>query len=257
MKKYFKIFKSKSYLLIIYFKNKLITTSSNFDFRETDKLLSKYSKHKKIVVLGNGPSANNMKTDPQYLYLVTNSGEKLVRELDYVYYVNDALYIQKLLSNSSFLKNGVDILFYYNDSILHKNGINFLTKYCNLLKHRNYYFISNILSNEKSNKNYSKFISFYRDRGLEVKIQNSGMFLLLFGYYMAFKLRIPMEIYGLDMGVGGKLHFDGKGLIGKSVIEERIKKNIKIYLNYFYDEYEGNIINNSFFHSNSEHETLD
>lgn len=45
-----------------------------------------------------------------------------------------------------------------------------------------------------------------------------------------------MEIYGLDLGEGGKRHYNNKGVVGKSVTDDRVKRNVKMYLNYMYKE---------------------
>lgn len=63
------------------------------------------------------------------------------------------------------------------------------------------------------------------------------MFLLLFGYYMATILQLPLEIYGLDLGVGGVIHHNSSFKVGKSVLRERVKENVKMYLNHMYQHY--------------------
>lgn len=59
---------------------------------------------------------------------------------------------------------------------------------------------------------------------------------MLFGYYLAEKLNVPLEIYGLDLGIGGATHFDNKGIVGNSVLKDGVKENVKMYLSYMYDE---------------------
>src|SRR5690606_15092743 len=106
-----------------------------------------------------------------------------------------------------------------------------------LLKEKKLFFISSELNNQNSKSNFIDFTKFYSDRNLPVKIQNSGVFLLLLGYYLAVKTNLPLEIYGLDLGIGGNLHFNGNGIVGKSVTDDRVKKNVQIYLDFMYREY--------------------
>ena len=246
-----KIIESKFYLAKIYFKRLLFFFSNKaYAVQLVDDLLETYSAKKKIVVLCNGPSANLCEPKENALYLVTNSGKRLVENYDYLFYLNDPLYVQRVLSNPNFLDDHAPILFYYNHTELHKKNLNFLIRHIALLKKKKLYFLSSELKNVASLKNFEQFIAFYEEKSLKVKVQNSGMFILLFGYYMAQKLNLPLEIYGLDMGEGGKRHFDGKGIIGSSVTEERIKKNVKLYLDFMYSEYSKKIQNHSYFNSN-------
>jgi hypothetical protein len=215
-------------------------------------LQEKYSSIKKIVVLCNGPSANLFKPADDTLYLVTNSGSKLVKDLNFIYYVNDPFYINKLLASGRFLKPSTDLIFYYNNTDLHKKNLNFLSKNMVLIRQHALFFVSPLLPNMVAQDNFKDFIAFYANRNLSVKVQNSGMFLLLFGYFLGHNLKVPIDIYGLDMGEGGKVHFDGKGIIGDSVIAKRVKKNIRIYLDFIYKEYDGKVKNYSYFYSNIE-----
>lgn len=251
MNRLLKILTSKIFLIKIFFyKNLSFAKAKKREVYLIENLLDKYAHKKKIVVLCNGPSANLFSPCKDDLYLVTNSGSKLVNNLDFLYYVNDSLYIQKILAIPSFLKKNAEIIFYYNHSLLHKKGLKFLTKNISLINEKKLYFVSSEMEDVNALKNYNDFIAFYEERSLKVKIQNSGMFILLLGYYVAKKLNLPLEIYGLDMGEGGVVHFDGKGVIGDSVIEQRVKKNVKIYLDYIYAEYSESVKNHSYFNSN-------
>lgn len=200
-------------------------------------LIEKYSKKKKIIVLCNGPSANNVEIHQDNLYLITNNGIDLMTEADFLYYVNDGFYIRKILSQNKFIRKEQELLFYYDNSLLHRKGLKYLMSHVYLLKAKKLFFISSEMNNQSSKSNFIDFNKFFLDRNLPVKIQNSGVFLLLFGYYLAVKTNLPLEIYGLDLGVGGNLHFNNKGIVGKSVTNERVKNNVWIYLDFMYNEY--------------------
>lgn len=229
---------SSKILSINIFIKSFLNKNKGFEDFPINDLIENFLKKDKIIVVCNGPSASKVKISNENLYLVTNNGKDLMQvETDYLYYVNDGFYIKKILSKNSFLKNGQNILFYYNNSIPHKNGLAYLLKNIHLLENKKKYFISSEIDNLHSIKNYNDFYKFYEKRNLPVKIQNSGVFILLFGYYLAYKMNLPIEIYGLDLGVGGNIHFNNKGVVGKSVIHDRVKKNTKMYLNFMYKEY--------------------
>lgn len=229
---------SKIYSLNIFVKNFFWTKrKKEVSVFPINDLIEKYSNYKKIVVLCNGPSANNVEIHLDHLYLITNNGIDLMDKGDFLYYVNDGFYIRKILSQNKFTRKEQKLLFYYDNSLLHKEGLKYLMSQVYLLREKKLFFISSELNNPNSKSNFIDFTKFYSDRNLPVKIQNSGIFLLLLGYYLAVKTNLPLEIYGLDLGVGGNLHFNGKGIVGKSVTDDRVKKNVQIYLDFMYKEY--------------------
>jgi hypothetical protein len=233
MKLFLKKISVKVYLLIIAFKKLLMKGTKNQKFVTLSVLKLKYAKKKRIVVLASGPSANKVPLDSTTLYLVTNSGYKLIKGFDFLYFVNDGFYIKKLLAFGNFyLKENQELVFFYQDSDLHKKGLNFLEKYIGLLKNKRIYLISEIALQSNAKANWKQFSDFYIEKKLPIKIQNSGVFLLLMGYFLAKEMNLPIEIYGLDLGVGGAKHFDNKGVTGKSVTNDRVKKNVKMYLDF-------------------------
>lgn len=241
-----KRFLVKVYSLIIYIK-KIKKSNSIQSVFLVDDILLEYKEKKKIVVLCSGPSANKVEVCSNNLYLVTNSGYSLVNESEFLYYVNDGYYIKKLLAmHSLFLKKNQKIIFYYEETEGHNKGFEFLSKCYKLLNSKKIFFLTKLDATEASLANFKGFHDFYEKRGLPVKIQNSGVFLLLFGYMLSVKMNLPLEIYGLDLGIGGEFHFDRKGVVGKSVINSRVKENIEMYLNYMYSE-KDDIFNYSYF----------
>ena len=232
-----KRFYSKLYQLDILFKRRSCPKHvSHFESEDLENLFKKYSSREKIVVLCNGPSAKKANVSPNNLYLVTNNGRDIFQNNDFLYYVNDGFYVKKILSRSNYLPKKQEILFYYDSSISHKKGLRYLVRHLFLLKNKKIYFISDEFENYISKLNNYIFTQFYTEKKIPIKIQNSGVFLLLFGYFLATKMNKPLEIYGLDLGIGGAFHFDNKGVVGKSVIDERIKKNVKMYLDHIYKE---------------------
>lgn len=236
MKLFTKKIESKYYLIKIkvksvFVRNTIVRTNLIED------LIKSYSTKKKIVVLCSGPSALKVKLSNDCLYLITNSGYSLVSNHDFIYYINDGFFIKKTLASaSSFLKKNQKILFFYQNSNEHKKGFDFLNKYSSLLNSDELYFLTKLIKNDCFIENYEQFTTFYQERNLPIKIQNSGMFLLLFGYMLSVKMNLPLDLYGLDLGLGGNVHYDNKGVVGKSVFRDRVKENVKMYLSFMYNE---------------------
>lgn len=237
----------KVYSLVIYIKKFLLKTNVKQSLCLVDDIIFEYKEKKKVIVVCNGPSANNTKISNDHLYIVTNSGYSLVNEVDFLYYVNDGYFIKKALAmHTFFLKKNQKIIFYYQETNEHKEGFHFLLKYYRLLNNKKLFFLTGLDASETSSLNFKEFHDFYSERNLAVKVQNSGMFVLLFGYMLSVKMGLPLEIYGLDLGIGGEFHFDKKGVVGKSVVNKRVKENIEMYLNYMYSE-KSDVFNYSYF----------
>lgn len=215
------------------------------------ELLEEYKDKKKIVVFCSGPSAKNVQINGDFLYLVTNNGYKamLKEDVEYLLFLNDQFCVDRILANNAFYKKDQKILFYYTDSELHLKGWNYLKDKLHLLEGKKLYFFLKEAEYPVPCKNYNEFNDFYGNKNLEVKIQNSGMFLLIFGYYLADRLNLPLEIYGLDLGVGGNIHFDSMERPGESVTRDRVKINVKMYLDYIYHNH-FDVKNYSNFHGN-------
>jgi len=150
-----------------------------------------------------------------------------------------------------FLRKNQKIIFYFQKSKEHDQGFKFLFKNYRLLNDKKIFLLKEIDSIENASTNITDFNKFYQEMSLPIKVQNSGMFLLLFGYMLSVKMNLPMEIYGLDLGIGGEFHFDKKGVVGKSVVSNRVKENIKMYLNQMYLE-KKDLFNYSHFNGNVE-----
>lgn len=199
-------------------------------------IFDKYKHKKKIVVLASGPSANTMSLNRDYLYLITNTGNRIVEGYDFLYYLNDNFYIKRALANS-FLKPKQEVLFFYAHTELHKIGLDYLLKYIKLLGTMELYFITKRLKDANATDNFIDFEQFYSERNLPLIVQNSGVFLLLFGFYLAHKMSLPIDVYGIDLGIGGTVHFDRKAVVGNSVTKDNVKENVKKYLEYMYKDH--------------------
>lgn len=98
--------------------------------------------------------------------------------------------------------------------------------------------------------NYNKIHEFYYNRKINIeKFYNSGVFLVLLGYYLSNKMDKPIEIYGLDIGVGGKFHFDNSKSLNLTVLKDEVKEYTRSILNVLYNE-SNKISNYSNFYGN-------
>ncbi len=219
--------------------------------RDIQDLITKYAGKEKIVVVASGPTAKDVVLESDNFYLVCNSAYALVKNVDSLYYVHDGFFIRKILAQTHFLKDQQELLFFYYQDVIDGKDQDFLLAKIRLLTNKVYYF----MSKEVHDANYQFFTQFYLERGLPIKVQNSGVFILLFGYYLASVMNKPLEIYGLDLGVGGAIHFDNKGVVGKSVLKDGVKANVERYLSFMYNEKE-NIANHSLFFSNQKTKEL-
>lgn len=248
-----KRFLARIYPILLFFKKFLSKRKPLDTTNDLNVFVENFKYKKKIVVFCSGPSAKKAIIDSENLYLTTNYGYKgaLEQTAEFVLYLNDQFGINRALVHANDFTENQRFVFFFSGSEPHQAGFNHLKKYVHLLKGKEKLFFLNLPEYEQAHSNYSLFIDFYKERNLPVKIQNSGMFLLLFGYYLAHKHQLPMEIYGLDCGVGGVVYHNSDDIPGKSVYRNRVKANVKMYLDYFYknqldvknySNYYGNII---------------
>lgn len=224
-----RIYRFKVLVKAIIYRNRNFVLRSN----PIGDILNTYKNKERIVIVASGPSANAINLNKGYLYLTSNTGNRIVEEYDFLYYLNDNFYINRALAGS-FLRPGQEILFFYTNTGLHKTGLGYLLKYLMLLGDKKMYFISENIKDVDAIDNFKDFQKFYNERNLPVRVRNSGVFLLLFGFYLAHQMSLPVDIYGLDLGMGGNVHFDKKAVVGKSVTSDKVKIDVKMYLDHIY-----------------------
>lgn len=238
---------SKLFLLKIMLKN-LFGQNNNAIFLNLDEIEKLLLKKKDVTVVCSGPSANKLTPNKDNLYLTTNDSYKLVENYDFLYYVNDGYFFRRFLANSPYCKNHINNIFYYNkEDDLHSYSFKHFERHIGLLKNNNF-LITKFKTNIKhSNANHESFIELLESNKLPVKIQNSGIFLMLFGFYLSIKYGKNLNIYGLDLGVGGNVHFNNEGHVGKSIIRDSVKRNTKIQLDIIYNILSDKVKNYSYF----------
>lgn len=232
------------------FLNEMLNYKTHCDFLKLNDFEKLLDNKNNICVLCSGPSAQKLKPNTDDYYLVTNDSYKLVENFDFSYYVNDSYFFRRFLANSPYCKKHINNIFFYRSKDhLHKNSFEYFRKKSKLLNGDNF-LISDFDSEfSHSKSNYSEFINFLNRNQLPVKFQNSGIFLLLFGFYLSVIYNKNLKIYGLDLGLGGHIHFDKSGHVGKSVINDRVKINTKKQLDIIYDILQDRVENHSFFNA--------
>lgn len=206
-----------------------------------------YAKNfKKIVVLASGPSAANVMVDSDALYLVTNDSFKLVANKNYIYYVNDGFFLKRLLLKNNISKKAILSVYWDTRNPKHHWGFNFFQTHNVLLGKTNTFYVSDFLKGQAT-INLNEVVNFFKGDNKSFKIFNSGVFLLLMGYYLSKVNSLPLHIYGLDLGEGGLRHFNKTGVVGKSVTNDKMKNYVGEFLDEIYKAKQIEVTNFSFF----------
>jgi len=231
---------------------KIVDSQKEINFKSLDALGKAVSDKKNIVVLCSGPTAKKMTPSRENFYLVTNDAYKLVRDLDFLYYVHDGFFIRRFFANLPMCNNHDKTIFLFRKiNKPHHSGFRHFLRNLHVLKGDNYLIsdFETVLSH--ANENHHEFEKFFSDRDIHTKIQNSGIFLLLLGFYLAQTHNKNLKIYGLDLGLGGKVHFEKGGFVGVSITHDRVKVNTKLQLDKMYALMGDKIQNYSNFNANT------
>ncbi len=213
----------------------------------------------KIIVIASGPSTIHLDhtiITKNTLVLTTNySNKSLLRNMGFVLHcMNDTTVLKDFFLNQNKFKNINNVLFWaFECDNLHRDRFTLLRSGFSLLKRKYFFCISDKKNiNGLFQNNNSNFI-FFRDRlekmGIEMKIFNSGIFILLLGVVLCQKSS-EIYIYGLDLGQGGLIHFnDVKSEPGKSVISNKVKDYVNNVLNIL-RSHDMTIHNRTYFNNN-------
>ena len=244
---------SKIYALKIFFKKLFVKTETDNSFFELKNLEKDLVDKDEICVLASGPSSNKLNPSKNAFYLVTNDSYRLVMNYDFLYYVNDGFFYRRFIANIPLCKKHQKSLFMYRkEDSLHQSSFQFFKETIGLVKEHDKLLLTNFKNDfNSSNENFKIVFDFLRQNSCPIKIQNSGVFLLLFGFYLAETYKLKLSIYGLDLGVGGKIHFERGGHVGKSITNDRVKANTLKQLELMYDKMGERIKNYSNFNSNT------
>ena len=229
---------------------------NNPDNSTFNSWLPTLNKYKKLVIIAGGPSANNMTPSQDYLYIVTNFGYKLINDLEFIYYVSELSCVVKYLKkgfNNKGWKGTILREEICSGSSSTKDTAEFILEYKRKYKrHFPEIFASDLQKIGPYKDNYDELENFIQTNlNMKFKHFNSGFGLVQIGYYIACKLNIPMDIYGLDAGIGGLVHFDGSKIESNAVSGDRVKRKLTILLNALYNQTVIDVNNYSYFFRNN------
>ncbi|CAD0008461.1 hypothetical protein [Flavobacterium salmonis] len=243
----FSLFKKRNY---IYFYHRLKPYSRSvrkgmLDYSDYESLnnLSDYfriSDFKKIVVVASGPSAKKIVLEKDALYFCCNDSINIVKTMPHIYVVHDPFYLIKYLKSFVPTDKWMGTTFWImdNKSKINSNSFEKVLYYI-LRKHRNKreFLITNYKYNKSSEFLYKELIeSLKEDFGFTYQSINSGFNTLMLGAILALKKNKPLEVYGLDMGIGGNQYYNKSASIGKSISGDNNKEIVKDFLNQLYKQ---------------------
>jgi|GEM_PF-4692857 len=200
---------------------------------EIKQWVNKFSKFEKIIVCASGSSLNNLKKNSdKFLYITTNSSVSKVLDYHFIYFTFTREYINVYLRHGFKNKGWEGTIFRFTQSkAYHKirmssydKVLDYLSKY-----HRNKpeLLLSDIQKNSPEEANFNELNQFIKSNlNFNFDNENSGISILLLGYYFAKKLNKPLEVYGLDAGIHGGQYFNKSGHPGKEISNEKTIKSL-------------------------------
>ncbi|GGF08497.1 hypothetical protein GCM10011518_17150 [Flavobacterium limi] len=213
------------------------------DYSDYDSLddLSNYFKiadFKKIVVVASGPSAKKIVPEKDALYFCCNDSINIVKSMPHVYVVHDPFYLTLYLKSFMASEKWLGTIFWIidNNSKVNSNSFEKVLHYI-LRKHRNKreFLITNYKYNKSSELLHKELTeSLKEDFNFTYQSINSGFNTLMLAAVLACRKNKVLEIYGLDMGIGGNQYYNKKASIGKSISGDHNKEIVKDFLNQLY-----------------------
>lgn len=251
------IFKKRNYNYIFQLIKPFNSTVSNIatDISQINDLetLSTYfdvAHFEKIVVVASGPSSNKMKLENNALYICTNNSLQLVKKQSFIYIVHDPYYLIRYIKSFyiyPFWKGTIFWIINNNskiNNISYKKAFHYVIKKSRLKKE----ILITDFEYHANSKNLNILLQHYLESkfNFQYKSINSGFNCVLIGCVLSHFNKIPIEIFGFDMGVGGNMYFNKKATIGKSINGENNKMIVKDFFQKAYQS-DINIINYSNF----------
>ena len=192
--------------------------------------------YKKIVVVASGPSASKINYDQENLYFACNDSLRLVQDLPHVYMLYDMFYLTRYLKTYGGESGWKGSIFWYNYNNPHSHKIYRLTrKYLNYYSRKKREFLITNKAGEDLQPVYDQVESLLQGvfdyRHYRV---NSGFNTLVFAALMAHLENKPLEVYGLDMGIGGNKYFNKDSPLGRSVKSQKNRELVGVFLDKLY-----------------------
>lgn len=209
----------------------------------------------RLVVVCGGPSARTMPRSQRALYVSTNGSFELVRGLPHVYFVADGLYLHRYLKRGVPVDGWLGTVLRIESSGSSSNPalIQTVEAYKRRFRRtRPEVFGADTASEPQYRANFELWESAIRSQlGIKFKQFNSGFGAVQIGFWLAAELGLPMEIYGLDAGEGGFVHFDGSPSVSNSVSGDRVRSKLAELLTSLYGQSAVPVSNMSYFMCNA------
>jgi len=190
------------------------------------------------------------------IYITTNAGINLFHNYDVVYYLSDLFYSYKTLRLGIPINcNCKGIIFRQEFPTQNKRVVELTAKIVNYKRQRKRKYPEIVLTNyanpdfdlDPYNQGYASLNQYIETNlGREFRQINSGFGALYLGYFIAHHQSLPLAIYGLDAGVGGRVHFDG-AVAHKTVFGDHIKSELASLLTTLYKQRDIQVNNYSYF----------
>ncbi|WP_147678606.1 hypothetical protein [Algibacter pacificus] len=208
-------------------------------------------KYKSIVIVATGPSSRSLNYNKENLYFCTNRALYLMKNMPFVYLVNDGYCLVKYLKKFKSPSNWKGTFFWYFTTKTRKNSREFdlLNTYIKTkTRSKKEAIITNTNEHHVLNHIHNELIDFLK-KELEINFfgVNSGYVLLVFTYIIAYYGKKPIEIYGLDLGEKEEAYFNKTVELGKTIKSDFTKKHFKQFYDVIYNNDKINVINHSFF----------
>ncbi|MGI0107845.1 hypothetical protein [Salinimicrobium sp. WS361] len=192
--------------------------------------------YKKIVVAASGPSASKMSNEQGSLYFTCNDSLRLVQDLPHVYMLYDMFYLTRYLKTYEGRSGWKGSIFWYNYNNPHSHKIYRLTcKYLNHYSRKKREFLITNKGEEDLQPVYNQvetlLLEAFDYRHYRV---NSGFNTLVFAALLAYLENKPLEVYGLDMGIGGDKYFNKDSPLGRSVKSQKNRELVGVFLDKLY-----------------------
>lgn len=242
------IFKKRIYEYL-YYKYYPFYTSSQKDSQTNSPQISLAETVKKaipegtksLVLVAAGPSSKNLPLRDDELYFCTNNSIKLVHKKNFVYYIQDYFFTLRYIKMFFNEPNWRGTFCIVNDNGYKVNTDVFrtLTKYLGKHKrNRGEYLLSDIYNQSPHVELFKELNTFLKaEFDCEFVSLNSGYSMLMLVSYFSKISGLPIKIYGLDLGEGGSVYFDGSKIDMHCSYADRNKEPVYKLLVQLYENY--------------------
>ena len=222
-----------------------------------DQWLSGLGDPARVVVVAAGPTARDLVPQADSLHVATNSSEAVVHEHTYVNFLTEGYPVTRYLKNGPASSSCRGTFFRFetrgrpqSQTTVARRAVadtrRFLRACPDVVS-------SDVDEDGVERDNFERYQEeILRLTGMEMRQYNSGFGATYLGLFLAATFQVPLEIYGLDAGVGGQKHFDGSQMESPSVVGERVRGNLKILLDLLYRQERVEVTNRSAFYPEPE-----